>query len=896
MLSRLRFASAVGAALFALCCLTAIAAAQSGSWEPAPAASDAVIGPAAGSQTDPDIERGGDIFLAVWSDERTTVPGDASEYASQRDVYAVRLDSNGEPIESVPIVLSDDIADQYGARASWNGSNWLVTWTSQTPDPEHPYYPRGIEAVRVSPAGEILDASPFLVYPSPVGSVKYLVTGSDGTDWVVFLSETVQSGMNTDTYLKGARVSPSGMTLGAPVTMFSPSCCYFFPLGTDVAYAGGQYLLAFECIPSSYVNDAICGMRFTQSLTKVDTYPFQIAGTSGVFREPRVATDGTDFMVGWYHYTSYPPASVTPYCARVTAGGVSLDPDGIDLAAGTGFGADRLPRVAWDGTNWLAVWPDNLGARTARVTPGGTLLDPGGVSFPGLGANALAEVPGGVRVIWSDSDAGGAQPEDVHTAHISGALSAGPEVTASLGAPAHVRADIAQGDDEAMLVFRSDVSGTRSIMAQAASLYEEPGRAEPTLVASGPLLNDPEIAWNGSLYLVVWSDEGSDEILGTRVLQDGTVLDDPPISVMDGLDADVAAVGEDFLVVATDGSLTSRRPYGVRIQGSDGAVLDATPILLGNSYARGARVAGMVARWLVTWERRPSYDAETADVWSAFVDTDGTTPGEFGVATNQVTSDYHYAPAIASSPGIALVLWEDTRTYPGDDWNVYGRRVRIDGVVLDDPDGFGVATGPADERNASVGWNGTVFQAAFEVTEQVGWFDHTVPDVHGTRVDVNGAIVEPPNFAIESGEGAEVQPAVTGGGSESLVVVSAFVEGDPYAAYRLVLHPLGDGSTGIVDQDPEEARLLLAGAFPNPTDSSATVRFSLPERARVTVVIHDVAGRVVRRLMDGEMPEGDGEVVWDGRDDSGHDVASGLYFYRVESWRQGRTGKLALLR
>jgi hypothetical protein len=896
MLFRTRHALGVAVVLVVLGATLSPAAAQGAGWGSAPSASDAVIGPAAGSQTDPHISQGGDIFLAVWVDERTTVPGEDPEYASQRDVYAIRLDSSGNPIEEVPLVLSDDIADQFDARASWNGSNWLVTWTSYTPAPEHPYYARGLEAVRVSPAGVVLDESPFLVYPSPVGSVKYLVTGSDGTDWVVFLSETVQSGINTRTYLKGARISSEGATLGAPVTMFSPSCCYFFPLGTDVAYADGQYLVTFECIPSSYVNDAICGMRFTQSLAKIDDYPFQIAGTDGVFREPRVATDGTDFIVGWYHYTSYPPASVTPYCARVTAGGVSLDPDGIDLSNGTGFGADRLPRVAWDGTNWLAVWPDNLGARAARITPAGAVLDPGGVSFPGLGCNDLAELPGGVRAVWSDSDAGGVQPEDVFTTYISGSLSSDPETPIALGTPAHVHAGAVSSGTDVMLVFRSDVSGTRRIMAQPASQYGEPGRAAPVLLASGPMLTDPEVAWNGSLYLVVWSDESSDEIVGVRMLEDGTVLDDPPISIMDGSDPDVDAVGSDFLVVASNGSVSARYPYGVRVRGSDGAVLDGTPIQLGTSYAREPRVAGMLNRWLVTWERRPSYDAETADVWAAFVFTDGTTPGEFGVATNQATSEYHYAPDIDSSESTALIVWEDDRDYPGDDWNVYARRVRIDGMLFDGPDGFEIAGGTADERSAVVGWSGSFYMVAFEVSEQVGWFDNTVPDIRGTRVDAYGAIIEPPNFAIADGDEANVAPAVAASGSEALVVVSSFTEEAPFASYRLSLHALTDGQTGIDEQEASDGRVRLAGAFPNPTDSATSIRFTLPSRMRVSITVYDVAGRVVRRLLDATMPEGESDVDWDGLDESGKAVANGLYLYRMDAGGVSETGKLAMIR
>ena len=108
MLFRPRIALGFIAVLGAILLVAAHAPAQTGMWE-TPQSSDSSVGPAAGSQTDPYIAKGGDIFLAVWVDARTTVPSDEAEYASQRDVYAVRLDPSGEPIEEAPIVLSDDI-------------------------------------------------------------------------------------------------------------------------------------------------------------------------------------------------------------------------------------------------------------------------------------------------------------------------------------------------------------------------------------------------------------------------------------------------------------------------------------------------------------------------------------------------------------------------------------------------------------------------------------------------------------------------------------------------------------------------------------------------------------------------------------------------------------------
>ncbi|MFN8177129.1 MAG: FlgD immunoglobulin-like domain containing protein [bacterium] len=91
-------------------------------------------------------------------------------------------------------------------------------------------------------------------------------------------------------------------------------------------------------------------------------------------------------------------------------------------------------------------------------------------------------------------------------------------------------------------------------------------------------------------------------------------------------------------------------------------------------------------------------------------------------------------------------------------------------------------------------------------------------------------------------------------------------------------------------------RLVQETPFPNPMRDRARVRFTLPHAARANVRILDVAGRVVRTLVDGERPAGHGEVVWDGRDSAGRLVSAGVYWSRVESGDTSVTRKVTVLR
>jgi len=80
------------------------------------------------------------------------------------------------------------------------------------------------------------------------------------------------------------------------------------------------------------------------------------------------------------------------------------------------------------------------------------------------------------------------------------------------------------------------------------------------------------------------------------------------------------------------------------------------------------------------------------------------------------------------------------------------------------------------------------------------------------------------------------------------------------------------------------ARFAVLPNRPNPFRDGTTIRFSLPSRGAVTVSVHDAAGRLVRRVLDGAPRDaGLHEAAWDARDNGGRPVAPGLYLLRVES-------------
>jgi flagellar hook assembly protein FlgD len=74
------------------------------------------------------------------------------------------------------------------------------------------------------------------------------------------------------------------------------------------------------------------------------------------------------------------------------------------------------------------------------------------------------------------------------------------------------------------------------------------------------------------------------------------------------------------------------------------------------------------------------------------------------------------------------------------------------------------------------------------------------------------------------------------------------------------------------------------------------LRFTLPAEDPIELTVHDVRGRLVRRLVGGAVGLGGHEIAWDGRDDAGQAVASGVYFARITQRERTSTIRVVMVR
>jgi hypothetical protein len=120
--------------------------------------------------------------------------------------------------------------------------------------------------------------------------------------------------------------------------------------------------------------------------------------------------------------------------------------------------------------------------------------------------------------------------------------------------------------------------------------------------------------------------------------------------------------------------------------------------------------------------------------------------------------------------------------------------------------------------------------------------------------------------------------------------------GGPYEVYPRGYVGLykSDVPTGV--PGPIASPRFQLRSYPSPFRSAAMIHYELPGQGHTELAIYDVRGSKVRTLVDRVLPAGVGRASWDGRDQSGRELPSGLYFVRLRSASHTETSKLVRIR
>jgi len=132
---------------------------------------------------------------------------------------------------------------------------------------------------------------------------------------------------------------------------------------------------------------------------------------------------------------------------------------------------------------------------------------------------------------------------------------------------------------------------------------------------------------------------------------------------------------------------------------------------------------------------------------------------------------------------------------------------------------------------------------------------------------------------------------IDGDGDQDLVVLEKQFDG---SGGVYILERIDSPMTAIAEEDDKAPAFFNLGAnYPNPFNPQTTIPFTLPSNMKhVRLDVYNILGQPVRRLVEGALQAGHHTVVWDGKDDVGHLVSSGTYFYRIETGQWNSTSKM----
>jgi len=199
---------------------------------------------------------------------------------------------------------------------------------------------------------------------------------------------------------------------------------------------------------------------------------------------------------------------------------------------------------------------------------------------------------------------------------------------------------------------------------------------------------------------------------------------------------------------------------------------------------------------------------------------------------------------------------------------------------------IGLAGVSANEFSFSAGLNHDSVKAGFTQAEKFGLVDRT-----GLHIEEQG---EGDWYCLISRQASQIEAFA---GRKMSVVVAA---GNSLSELRAAMRAGMDEYDQYLDADDRWVALPssmdLSQNYPNPFNPQTTIKFALGSSQNACLNVYNVTGQKVRTLFDGYTTAGEQSVIWDGCDDSGEQVASGVYFYRLTTDEETQTRKMLLLK
>jgi len=821
----------------------------------------------------------GNNYLLVWTDLR-------NEYPYLGDIYAARINNNGELLDVGGIEVCRHERYQEEPAVAFDGTNFLVVWEDDRDNQDDIY------GARIDQNGVVLDPGGF-----PISTTQYKeyypdIT-FDGTNYtVVWADESPGSGSYTQ--ITAARINTLGEIVdpsGYAVTNTST-----YKSNPAITFNGTNYLVVWDEDINNQVD--VYGARLTTDGVSLDPAGILISAAANSQYKPQLCFGITNFIVVWGDGRSGVTAEI--FGTRVSQAGDVLDPNGILIATSTSDSANIHPSVAFDGTNFFTFWdrgnygdliqgiPPEWDIFGARINQAGTVLDPDAILIVQSPAEGTSQEVNAVfngteyAIIWREAT--GIDNVLFSTVSASGVISNPDGINASV-APNSQKWPAIAFDGTNHLAVWCDYRGASGYEIYGTRIGPDGSILDPDGIAiastDGWSTEIPDVAYNGTNYLAVW--HAGYGTYAIRVSPAGIVLDPQPIIIREGNNNEtwtarpkVTSDGNNWLVLYMKGTLEVDI-YGSRVS-SDGIVLDSVGFAICTAMEEQRDPVGSFdgQNYMIVWEDVregfPDVGIFGARVTpsATVLDPDGFTisPGD-GSKSN---------PSVAFDGTNYFVVWSD------DD--IYGRRISVNGTLIDQSD-RPISTATGDQYPVQVEFDGTNYLAVWQD-------DRNGPsaDIYGAFIGTNGnVIVEMP---VSRHPYSQLDPALSIGNGEVLVAYSRHtdeINGVPINTQRI---------WGIFSDDInaiEESEVLhpnsysLYQNYPNPFNPSTKIKFTISVFGFASLKVYDVLGNEVATLIHENKPGGEYEVNF-----NSEGLTSGVYFYQLKAGSYIETKKMLLLR
>ncbi len=301
-------------------------------------------------------------------------------------------------------------------------------------------------------------------------------------------------------------------------------------------------------------------------------------------------------------------------------------------------------------------------------------------------------------------------------------------------------------------------------------------------------------------------------------------------------------------------------------------------------------------------------DWETSDIYAQRIGSDGLIrwPAR-GRPVCTAAKQQSFTHLATDCSGGAFIVWSDQRNSEWWDHDIYAQRVDPYGFFYWAADGIKISEHHVgdhlDPRIIQDGYGGAVLTwwageplpggKGRAPARSAAYNDETV---YAQRITANGTalweeyglkLCTYPDYTLA------VRPQLITDGAGG-TIVTWFNSNRNKGIYTQRITANGNAPPVHVQDPPAAAS--LAQNYPNPFNPTTTIRFGLTWRAFIALRIYDPAGRRVCTLVNGFRDAGTHREVWNGLDDSGHPVTSGIYFYQLDAGSFSETKKMVLMR